>query len=97
VATGSPTIATKTANYTLLTTDGIILGDATGGSFTLTLPAVSGNSGLIYRIKKIDTSANTVTIDANAAEQIDGALTAVLSIPYSSVDLACNGSAWYLL
>lgn len=89
-------IATKTANYTLLTTDGVILGDATAGNFTLTLPAVSGNSGLVYRIKKIDSSANTVTIDGNGSETIDGSLTAILDLQYAAVDIICDATTWWI-
>lgn len=89
-------IATKTANYTLTTSDVVILGDATGGSFTLTLPAVAGNTGLVFRIKKIDSSGNSVIVDGNAAETIDGALTAVVNLQYAAIDLICNGSAWHV-
>lgn len=90
-------IATKTTNYTLTNNDGVILADATGGSFTLSLPAVSGRSGRTFRIKKIDGTANTVTIDPNGAELIDGLATAILSDPNAAADVVCNGSAWYIV
>ena len=68
-----------------------------GGNITITLPAVSGCSGRIYHIKKIDSSAYTVTIDANSSETIDGALTQTLTTQYESITIQNNGSAWYII
>lgn len=64
--------AAKTANYTLTTSDTVIRADASGGAFTLTLPAASGNTGLTYTIIRTDVanSTNLLTIDANASELI---------------------------
>lgn len=94
-----PTVLAKTANYTVLTTDTgrLITGDATSASFTLTLPAAASSSGMVIGAKKIDASVNTVTVDGNSTETIDGALTFVLSAQYDSVMLVCNGSAWYVV
>ena len=46
-------------------------------------------------IKRIDTSGNTVTIDADSAQTIDGSLTITLA-PYESVTLVCpnTGTDW---
>lgn len=92
----SGTTVAKSANYTLTNTDWMVLGNATGASFTLTLPAVASSTGRRYRIKKTDSSANTVTVQGNAAETIDGANTAVLSRQYESIDLVCDGSTWHI-
>ncbi len=77
------------------TTDHVVLCETTGGTFTVTLPAVAGNAGLTYEIKNIGT--NTLTIDGNGAETIDGALTAVLSSQYDSITLVCDGTEWWIL
>jgi hypothetical protein len=45
-------------------------------------------------IKKVDASANTVTVDGNAAETIDGVTTKVLSAQYASISIICDGSTW---
>jgi hypothetical protein len=87
----------KTANYTALTTDYFIACDASGGSFTITLPASSGNTGLQYFIKKTDSSGNTVTIDGNASETIDGSTTKVINTQYESISIISNGTNWYVL
>jgi hypothetical protein len=86
---------TKTANYTLLAaTDQIISANAASGAFTLTLPTAVGNDGLLFSIKKTDSSVNVVTIDANGSETIDGALTMLLTEQNQSVALLSNGAGW---
>ena len=86
----------KTANYTATTSDNTIHFDTTAAGYTLTLPAASGNAGLEYSVKKL-VAANTLTIDANASETIDGALTLVLSSQYDAVQIKCDGSNWHVL
>ena len=76
----------------------IILVDATTpASITISLPAAASSSGLVFRIKKTDGSAHPVILDANGTELIDGAETFTLIYQYQAVDLACNGTAWYIL
>ena len=67
--------------------------DATAGAVTLTLPPVE--SGLRrYEIKKMDASANAVTIDGDGSETIDGATTLVLSSQYDAVRLVHDDTEW---
>lgn len=90
----------KTANYTILTTENkrLFLCDATSGSFTITLPAAaSAGSGFTVSVQKVDSSANTVTIDADGSETINGAANYVLSSQYQIATLVCTGTAWVLL
>jgi len=90
--------STKTANYTLLAADDIILADATGGAFTLTLPTAVGIGGRIYVIKKIDAAlANLVTIDAAGSETIDGMLDWKLSQRGQFVVLESDNANWRTL
>lgn len=88
-------LATKTANYTATTSDEVLLCDATTASFTVTLPAASGNNKLKLTLKKIDSSANTVTIDGNVAETIDGQTTIVIAQQHTSYEIVCDGSNWH--
>lgn len=87
----------KTANYTVLASDDILFGDATGGAFTFTLPVAAGNSGKILRFVKTDSSTNALTLDGSGSETIDGALTTTLNTQYERVEIACNGTGWYIL
>jgi len=73
------------------------------GDITITLPtaASSFNSvdgiGRIYRIKKIDADADTVTVDGNGSETIDDGTTATLTAQYESITIQSDGSEWWIL
>jgi hypothetical protein len=85
---------TLVAGTTLNTTHGLVRVDATVGNLTILLPAAASVSGRQYTVKKVDVSVNTVTVDANAAETIDGAATVVLSAQWDSVTIQSNGTSW---
>ena len=56
-------VVTKTTTYQILTTDHRINCDASGGGFTVTLPAIADvPDNKIFHIKKVDSSGNVVTI-----------------------------------
>ena len=88
-----PTVA-KTGNYTATTADVVIRCDSSGGAFTITLPAASGNGGRFYIIQKTDSSTNAVTIDGNASETVEGATTYLLYKQNESLLITCDGSNW---
>jgi hypothetical protein len=79
---------TKTTAYTALTTDRRI---PCTGTFTLTLYAASSNEGEWLIIKNNGTG--TITIDGNASETIDGALTVDIAAG-DSITIYCNGTNW---
>lgn len=91
-----PTVA-KTGTYTATASDHVILCDASGGAFTVTLPAASGVPGTVYHIKKTDSSGNAVTVDGNASETIDGDTTKVIGTQYDSMMIICDGSNWHII
>jgi formylglycine-generating enzyme required for sulfatase activity len=68
--------------------NGVIL---VSGNTTLTLPVPSSNTGVQYTIKKLDTSANTVTISGN----VDGESNPQLTEQNSYLTIISNGNAWY--
>jgi hypothetical protein len=91
-------IQTVTASSdTLDGTDFTTLCDCTSNAITITLPASSGATGRLYNIKKIDATGNTVTIDGNSAETIDGSATITLTTQYESVTIQCDGSNWHII
>ena len=73
-----------------------IKADASGGAFTITLPAASASQDNRITIKKTDVSVNTVTVDGNAAETIDGQLTQTLTSQWDSLTVVCDGANWYI-
>ena len=89
-------VSSKSTDFTADTAASIYLCDATGGNVTVTLPAAADNTHRTYTIKKVDSSANTVIIDGNASETIDGGLTATLTVQYEAVCIACDGSNWWV-
>jgi hypothetical protein len=95
------TVVTKTAAYTALVTDDLIRADATTAAFTITLPtaasAFSNGEGEVITVKKIDATANVVTVQGNGAELIDDANTASISSQYSAASFVSNGTSWDIL
>ena len=61
--------------------------------FTL-LPAATAGNGKVITVKKVDASVNTVTIDGDGAETIDGAANYVLAAQWKYVELTCDGTQW---
>jgi hypothetical protein len=90
-------ITNSNSPYTALSTDEVILCNATSGAITVNLGAAASNSGKVLIIKKTDSSVNLVTIDANSTETIDGALTKKLATQYESLKIVCDGSNWQIL
>jgi hypothetical protein len=98
VAGGAPNVKAIekiTSNTTLDGTHSTVLVDASGGAVTATLPAASGNTGLTYNIKSID-STNTVTVDGNGSETIDGSTTVTLATD-ESITIQCDGTEWWII
>jgi hypothetical protein len=90
-------VKSVTAAYTAETTDETILGDATGGAFSVTLPPAASCKGLLLTIKRTNAGGNAVTIDGNSAETIDGAGTVALSAQYAARTIRSDGTNWVVL
>lgn len=94
------TTVSKSADYTVVEADRdkLIRVDATAGSKTITLlAAATAGDGFQIAIKKVDSSGNTVVIDGNASETIDGSATLTLSTQYDVAILTCDGSNWHVI
>jgi hypothetical protein len=92
-------VATETAairNEEAKLGEDVILCDATANSITVNLPTAVGNHAR-FHIKKTDSSVNTVTINGDGTETIDGGLTAVLRRQYESVTLIADGANWLII
>jgi len=90
-------IATKTSAYTISESDSTILVDATSAAFTITLPTAVGIAGRSYTIKKIDSSINNVTLDANGTQTIDGNLSYTLLGQWKAVQVQSDGANWVVI
>lgn len=95
--TPNSAVTTKTANYTLTGSDTLALGDATGGTFTFTLPTAVSNSGKVYQLKKIDSSTNAVAINTTSSQTIDGVTSASLANQWEMIEVISDGTNWQTL
>lgn len=89
----------KSADYTVLDTDGIhtILMTTGASNRTVTLPTAADNNGRILVVKKVDSGVGTCIIDGEGAETVDGSTTITLTDINEFATLQCNGTAWYVL
>lgn len=94
---GSTSVVIKVTDYTVVSTDGTILGDTTAGAFTFTLPTAVGAKGKTYTIKNIGDPVHDLTIAARGSELIDGASTAVITVAETSLDVRSTGSDWVIV
>lgn len=93
---GKIDLAARTAT-TINVTEGdyMILVDATAGNVTVNLPPAAANLRREITVMKVDASGNTVTIDADAGELINGATTLVITTQWVSQTAKCNATAWF--
>lgn len=93
-ARGYDTISTQTGNYTASTNE-IVLGDASGGAITITLPDPTETG--IVTIKKIDSSSNAVEIATPNSETIDGDSSRTVTGQYVAREIVCDGTNYYII
>jgi hypothetical protein len=84
-------------NTTLDATHNVVDVDASSAAITITLPTAVGINGREYVIRKLDSSANAVTVDGNGAETVNGAATKALSTQYETVHIMSDGANWIIL
>jgi len=89
------TVDSSFTNGEVISSD-INLVDATAGNILINLPAPPVSAGRLLYIKKIDSSSNTVTIDQNSSETIDGGTQYLLYNQYEAVTLICDGTNWHV-
>jgi hypothetical protein len=94
-AARDPTADAKSADFTAALTKDNYTVDSSSATVTMTLPAASTASGHEYTVTKTSAS-NTVVLDGNSSETINGATTLTLYEQYETVTIWCDGSAWYI-
>lgn len=82
-----------TGTYTVLVTDEVLLVDSSGGTVTIALPAIASFEG--FRLELIVTNnANTITLDGDGSETINGQTTLTVAAVYGRVTLLCTSTGW---
>lgn len=71
--------------------------DATGGARTVTLPFAKEANGQVVTVKKIDASANAVTVAGQSGETIDGSASISLGSRWDVASVISDGALWYKL
>ena len=93
---GSYLNRTSVSSNTILTNNNdVVLVNAAGGGITITLPSPS--DGKILYIKKLDSTANIISIIPSAAETIDGTNQKAITGQYDTVELISDGINWYII
>jgi len=92
-------ISEKTAAYAITSDDFTIQADASGGAFTVTLPAIESVRGQVFAVKRLNVGANAVVVAAQAAETISGAASSSLNFQYAGlmVQAPATGTDWLVL
>jgi hypothetical protein len=95
-ASSTSTLVTTVSASTVLTSlNDVVLVNASGGARTITLPAPV--SGKRISVKKIDSSANAVTISRSSTETIDGNPSVSLASQYDSYTVISDGTNWFII
>jgi hypothetical protein len=85
-------------NLTLTDAHYTVLVDADDSNVTITLPNASGIDGRMYVIKRIDSRlVNSVTVQPQTNQTIDGASSISLSSQYATVIVQAYGGNWYIV
>ena len=69
--------------------------NSSGGAVTVTLKTSICQAGNVVIVKRV--GANTVTIDTEGAETIDGGASLALTVTYMSYTLTSDGTNWYII
>ncbi|MGK3981264.1 hypothetical protein WMF38_57235 [Sorangium sp. So ce118] len=71
--------------------------DPTSAGFTVNLPTAVGKTGVRIIVKNTTASTNTITLDGNASETIDGSATFAMSTARQCVTLESDGANWLII
>ena len=96
--TTTTTLTAPTAGSTTTGASRILYECNAGSAFPINLPAASTCKWMTVAFKKIDSSANAVTITPNGSDKIDGAASFSLNGQYSYLIIVSDGSAsWNII
>lgn len=95
---GYTVVSQSGATYNAAQTSGeiVILCDCTANNITINLPTAVGNTAK-FHIEKIDSSANSVTIDPNGSETVNGSSTAAIAIENMNLTIVSDGTNWRII
>lgn len=89
------TVTAISTAYTATAADGVIIESGSSGSVTVTLPPASTSNGMMLTVMRTSAS-NSVVVDGNASETINGAATKTITTQYGCVHIYCDGTQWLM-
>jgi hypothetical protein len=90
------TVTSVMDNVTLTEANTILFADTINKNITVTLPTVVNNK-FKYFIRKVDASANTLTINTSNSEIIEGSTSYEFQYGDQSVSIVSDGSKWFII
>lgn len=94
----APVIQVSTATYTVTAVPNTyILANAAANNVAVTLFTAVGNSGAQVTVKRVDSSAFTLTITGTSAQTMDGQASIQVPRQYDSVTFLSNGTNWSII
>lgn len=75
----------------------VILADPTSASIIVNLPTAVGIAGRRYSISKVVASANSVTIEPDGSETLNGNPNNIMSSTFEGRNIVSDGSNWIIL
>lgn len=97
---GVAAVDEHSANYTVDEDDrGKLLAvDATSGNVTMSLPAIADvPEGFTVAVKKVDSSSNSVILDPDGSETIEGSAQLSMATEDQTVTVTSDGSEWLVV
>lgn len=88
---------TAVSTNTTLSTHHVVTVDASSAGVTITLPTAVGVAGRTYIVKKIDATANAMSVVTTSSQTIDGTASRVTTVQYTAYTLVSNGSNWIIV
>ena len=91
-------VVSKSAAYTMVDQDLMVLADATSSAFTVTLPSAKGREGKRAIVKKTDSSANVVRLASNdGVQKLENTLTLTLTAQFSCKEMVSDLNNWHIV
>jgi hypothetical protein len=88
------TKAVTATTYAVALTDEFLRADATSNAVTLNLPPASTATDKTYWVEAVNV-ANTITLDPDGAELINGAATKTIGTAGRLTVIYCDGTGWF--
>ena len=91
-----PTVAPKTSNYTVASTD---LGDTitASGTLTITLPDITGDTGVGFFFWCVNAGTGDITLDGDGNDFVNGGATHTVKPGESFMIQALTATSWGLI